>query len=99
MSSRKRRPAEKSAIVPPGGGPVVAAAVEDRPDPGRKPYWWMIALAVVLALVVAFEIYGPALHGEFLFDDEYLPFLMPDVQNAPLDKWLGVRPLLMVSYG
>ena len=27
---------------------------------------------------------GPALNGEFLFDDSYLPFLMPNVAEAPL---------------
>ena len=58
----------------------------------------MYALAFLAVLFVAFEVYGPALNGEFLFDDDYLPFSMPEVQNAPLRAWLGVRPFLMVSY-
>jgi tetratricopeptide (TPR) repeat protein len=69
-------------------------AVEiSRPRP-----WWHWALGVFLVLVVAFEVYSPALNGEFLFDDSYLPFLMPNLANAPLSTWLGVRPFLMVSY-
>jgi tetratricopeptide (TPR) repeat protein len=51
----------------------------------------------VAVIVVAFMVYGPALNGEFLFDDNYLPFLMP-IADAPLRFWLGVRPFLMVSY-
>lgn len=60
--------------------------------------WWHWALAALAAFLVAFEAYSPALHGEFLFDDSYLPFLMPNVADAPLRHWLGVRPLLMVTY-
>ena len=49
-------------------------------------------------MFVAFEVYGPALNGEFLFDDSYLPFLMTGVADAPLAKWLTNRPILMISY-
>src|SRR5688572_28417079 len=59
---------------------------------------WHYAVAILLFALVAFQVYGPALHGEFLFDDSYLPFLVPDVQQAPLRSWLGVRPVLMISY-
>jgi tetratricopeptide (TPR) repeat protein len=97
MSSKRRRPSEKVAIVPPGGK-VVAAGLEDRPEPRRRLRWWIVLAAAVVALALGFEIYGPSLSGEFLFDDEYLPFLMPDVQQAPLRAWLGVRPVLMISY-
>ena len=96
-SNRKPKPAEKSAFVPPGRT-AVAAGVEDRPNPKRGPAWWVYAAAIAFTLFAAFEVYGPALNGEFLFDDDYLPFSMPDVQNAPLRAWLGVRPFLMVSY-
>lgn len=58
----------------------------------------MYVVGLLLATFITFEVYGPALSGEFLFDDQYLPFLMPDVQNAPLRAWLGVRPFLMISY-
>jgi tetratricopeptide (TPR) repeat protein len=55
-------------------------------------------LGAAAVLFVAFEVYSPALNGEFLFDDSYLPFLMPNVADGPLRGWLGVRPLLMVTY-
>ena len=60
--------------------------------------WWHYALAVLISAMVAFYAYAPALRGEFLFDDSYLPFLVPGVADAPLRAWLGVRPLLMFSY-
>lgn len=63
-----------------------------------QPAWWHWAAGAFLLLLVAFEVYSPALNGEFVFDDSYLPFLMPNVANAPLKYWLGVRPFLMISY-
>jgi tetratricopeptide (TPR) repeat protein len=62
--------------------------------------WWHYALAIVLSAFTALAVYGPALRGEFLFDDSYLPFLDPRIADAPLlsRAWLGVRPLLMTSY-
>ena len=95
-SNRKRRPAEKIALVPPGGK-AVAVAVDERPDPHRIA-WWIYALIVLFVLFAAFEVYAPALNGEFLFDDDYLPFSMPGVQDAPIRVWMGVRPFLMISY-
>jgi protein O-mannosyl-transferase len=83
--------------VPPGGT-ATAVALEERPEPRRGIAWWVYAVAVLAAVFIAFEVYGPALNGEFLFDDDYLPFSMPEVQNAPLRAWLGVRPFLMISY-
>ncbi|HYP07928.1 MAG TPA: tetratricopeptide repeat protein [Bryobacteraceae bacterium] len=61
-----------------------------------SPAWWHWALGFVLVLFVAFEVYGPALKGEFLFDDSYLPFFM--VGDGPFSQWMGVRPFLMISY-
>jgi tetratricopeptide (TPR) repeat protein len=57
------------------------------------------ALAVCLsALVAAVILYGPALHGPFLFDDLALPFQLT-IGESPLSAWLsGVRPVLMFSY-
>ncbi|MEJ7609225.1 MAG: hypothetical protein WKF37_23870 [Bryobacteraceae bacterium] len=63
-----------------------------------KVEWWHYALGFLALLFVAFEIYGPALKGEFIFDDSYLPFLVPTVADGPLRGWLGVRPLLMITY-
>ncbi len=59
----------------------------------------MYAVAVALAFWILMEIYGPALRGPFLFDDLYLPFTNPGLQDAPLRYWLGqIRPVLMFSY-
>jgi tetratricopeptide (TPR) repeat protein len=90
MKTKRRRTAEPSASIPAPGGPAVSAR--------HAVAWWIYALTFLFATFIAFEVYGPALHGEFLFDDSYLPFLMPDVQTAPLRAWLGVRPLLMLTY-
>jgi len=82
--ARKRRKAEA-----PSGQPPAAR-------PRRR---WIYALAGVVALWLLLEIYGPALRGPFLFDDLYLPFTNPGLQNAPLRYWLGyIRPVLMLSY-
>ncbi len=61
------------------------------------PWWgWCIALsAVVYAL---FQIYDPAMHAEFLFDDLFLPYSKSNAKYTPLSFWLGVRPVLGVSY-
>lgn len=59
---------------------------------------WHYAFGLALILFIAFEVYGPALRGEFLFDDSYLPFLMPAIADAPLSSWLGNRPVLMITY-
>jgi tetratricopeptide (TPR) repeat protein len=60
--------------------------------------WRHYALAAFVSILLAFYAYGPALRGEFLFDDSYLPFLVPGIAEAPLSAWLGVRPVLMISY-
>src|SRR5688572_19605005 len=87
-STNTRRNPEKTRPTPP---PAVVA-----PTP-LKPAWWHWIAGILLVLFVAFEVYGPALHGEFLFDDSYLPFLNVSV-DAPWRVWLGVRPFLMLSY-
>jgi len=66
------------------------------PPPRRRAWPWL--LAVLGALVVVFWAYSPALHGEFLFDDNALPFALPDAA-APLSAWIGqIRPVLMFTY-
>ncbi len=60
---------------------------------------WHYAVAVLAALIAALEAYGPALHGEYVFDDSYLPVVEQEFMNAPLRSWvLGVRPLLMFTF-
>jgi tetratricopeptide (TPR) repeat protein len=87
--SRKRRPAEQPA----------AGVITDTPIAEKAGLpWWVWPLSFLALLILGFEVYGPALNGEFLFDDHYLPFLMPELQSAPLRAWLGVRPLLMLTY-
>lgn len=72
-----------------------ASAIAETP---RAAYWPYL-LGCVLALVVAFEVYGPSLYGPFLFDDQYLPFSVPNFAVDSLRVWIrGVRPLLMFSY-
>ncbi|MGA2325122.1 MAG: tetratricopeptide repeat protein [Bryobacteraceae bacterium] len=73
------------------GGAGAGAAFEIRP--------WHYALALAAALVAVLEAYGPALRGQFVFDDAYLPMAVQDFSNAPLRLWVGgVRPLLMFSF-
>jgi protein O-mannosyl-transferase len=77
------------------------ASARATPAIAEKPRaaYWPYALGCVLALVVAFEVYGPSLYGPFLFDDQYLPFSVPNFAVDSLRAWMaGVRPLLMFSY-
>lgn len=65
---------------------------------GQGFVWWPW-IAAFAALSIVYQVYSPALEGAFVFDDRYLPFLTPQVQNQPLSAWLtGNRPLLMVSF-
>jgi len=64
-----------------------------------RPELWLYAIALLAGLFAAFQVYAPALHGPFLFDDSYLPMNVPAWMNSPLSNWIGgVRPLLMLSY-
>ncbi len=74
--------------------PTKTTAVKQAP----QLQWWHWVVGVLLTFFVAFEVYGPALNGEFLFDDSYLPFMTSQVAEGPLSGWLGVRPALMISY-
>lgn len=72
-----------------------ALAVADPP----KPRLWPYAVASLVALMVVFEVYGPALSGPFVLDDTYLPYMLPEFAHAPLKAWLsGVRPITMFSF-
>src|SRR5579871_529359 len=73
--------------------PVPIAPTEER---GLR--LWMIALGIAGVFIAAIELYAPALHGSFLFDDLALP-INKHVAHAPLSVWLsGVRPMLMLTY-
>lgn len=73
------------------GGARARAAFQLRP--------WHYALALVAALIAVFEAYGPALRGQFVFDDNFLPMYGQEFAHAPLKTWVaGVRPLLMFTF-
>jgi tetratricopeptide (TPR) repeat protein len=51
------------------------------------------------ALVVGLIVYGPALNGPFVFDDQYLPFFLPHFAEQPMPLAIrGIRPFLMFSF-
>ena len=61
--------------------------------------WWPYAVALLVAVVAVFEVYGSALHGPWFFDDTQLPYTRPEFADAPLKAWIaGVRPVLMASF-
>ncbi|MFN9892998.1 MAG: hypothetical protein ACK58M_07150, partial [Acidobacteriota bacterium] len=67
--------------------------------PNPAAGWWPVAAGLFLLAFALLEIYSPALNGPFLFDDRYLPFLLPGFAEKALRYWVvGVRPLLMVTY-
>jgi tetratricopeptide (TPR) repeat protein len=87
MKSKKREILSRSA-----SGPAKPAG------PPRSPRW-PYAAAGAGAILAAFWAYSPALHGPFLFDDNFLPFAIGNVASAPLSAWIhGLRPLLMATY-
>jgi tetratricopeptide (TPR) repeat protein len=62
------------------------------------PVWWHYCLGAFAVLFCAFQVYAPALHGEFVFDDLHMPFLDPNAGGWPLKLWLSVRPFLMTTF-
>lgn len=75
---------------------------KSRPNVNALPEnrWWLYYLGIAALIVyTAFEVYGPALHGPFVYDDFSLPFYNPLFHTERLMEWIrGVRPLLMISY-
>ena len=60
--------------------------------------WWPWAAALA-GLILALEVYGPALRGPFVLDDRYLPFMDPGAALLTFRNWIqGLRPLLYFSY-
>lgn len=88
-----RRETRKPRSAPPRLAPAPSSRSAAVPPLRWLPY--ALALASVLA---AFWVYGPAVHGPFLFDDNALPFALPGF-GAPFQVWIHYsRPLLMASY-
>jgi len=66
--------------------------------PEKQANRWPFLAAAAAAVIVVFWAYGPAMHGEFLFDDAGLMYASPGA-TATLTVWLrGLRPLLQFSY-
>ena len=64
----------------------------------ERPQLWPLLLTAAGAILLALQIYGPALDGPFVLDDAYLPFGRPDAEKLPLEVWLIGRPILGLSY-
>ncbi len=91
MKSNKRSSSNRAQTAAP-------AKVAVQPSNAASRLWYYLG-GIALALFLAFEIYGPAIRGPFLFDDRGLPFFLPGWADMPLSAWLtGVRPLLMLTY-
>jgi protein O-mannosyl-transferase len=75
------------------------ARVTQRPAPIKAaPSKWPVVAAVAAAIVAVWWAYAPAFSGPFLFDDQSLPFALPEF-DAPLFVWLtSYRPVLMFTY-
>ncbi|MDQ6707055.1 MAG: tetratricopeptide repeat protein [Acidobacteriota bacterium] len=71
--------------------------IKSAPAPPRRARWPYL-LGLLAVIVCAFEIYSPGLNGPFVFDDLTLPFGGSHAADLPFRAWLGVRPLLMISY-
>jgi len=75
----------------------VATMVTVAPVP--QPLRWPYAIGLLAAVFVVFEVYWPAMSGQFLLDDTYLPYMSTSYVAASLFTWIkGLRPLLMFSY-
>jgi hypothetical protein len=75
---------------------MAAPRTPKRAAPARAIGW--VAAACLGAIVIAVGLYGPALHGPFVFDDSHLPFRLTERVES-LGIWLaGVRPVLMFTY-
>ena len=88
--SKRLRQAEASPA------PGKAAQVS---TPARRKFKWWPWVAGASALALAFVIYAPALHGDFVLDDLYFPFGNPQLQGLPFLRWVtDLRPVLMASF-
>lgn len=70
-----------------------------QPIENKSAFRWPVFLGLFVFAFALLEIYRPALGGPFLFDDLYLPFMIPNFAQNPLRDWVvGVRPTLQVTY-
>jgi tetratricopeptide (TPR) repeat protein len=59
---------------------------------------WHYALLFFGAIIIAFQLYAPALHGQFVFDDLFLTYTDPKAATLSLARWCGLRPILGLSF-
>ncbi len=87
---RKHRGMRKDAAGAPAPAPAATAAA--------WPEWRYYALGAAAAVLALFWAYGPSMRGAFLFDDNVLPFSLPNA-SASLGDWVrDRRPVLMFTY-
>jgi protein O-mannosyl-transferase len=81
------------------GKKTESARVKQRPAPQpAAPSQWPVIAAIAVAIIAVFWAYAPAFSGPFLFDDQTLPFALPEFAE-PLLAWLrSDRPVLMFTY-
>src|SRR4051794_13558068 len=74
------------------------AAVKPAVRQGQRSTVWAAWGVAAAAVIAVFWAYAPSMNGPFLFDDLYLPFMVPGFAKE-LIAWLNhVRPLLMFTY-
>ena len=56
------------------------------------------AFAGLCGVYLALKMYGPALHGPFVFDDLFLAYTQPHATTKPLAEWCRLRPALGLSF-
>ena len=68
-------------------------------EPAPRPRMWWPWAAALVALVIVFGVYEPALNGAFVLDDRSLMFMSPDVAERTFSQWItSNRPMLGFSY-
>ena len=75
----------------------ISHSVPPAKSPDWRTEWWIWATAVA-GLLVAYQVYSPAMHGAFVFDDLFLPFLTPAIKLDMLAFVSKLRPMLMLSF-
>ncbi len=68
-----------------------------QPAARQRAVTWPYCAGAAVALVLVFWAYGPALHGDFLFDDFALNFTLPNFGNTG-PTLHAVRPVLQFTY-